>query len=281
MLEELLAVFDDPRLLRLSPRHQLAILRMAAEAVRSGGYTAGPVQCMEDNAVEACNGIVLQDQEKWYFPGIRSRARSQERQSRYNQKRRQTTEVSSNDGSVVDCTQSTSLINYSVNTQLRPAGACARNIDVLCGQEEASSNDGGGCPPSLFDCFYETLPEPVKQPVKRAVKPQPWHQLLDAIVKVTKADSRASTLSHAVKVAKDLHRCDAPYTADDVLALPAILERQPWWKASGGVLSIQVIQKHIGLVRAVQKAVASAEPDEYRSLDQLQREAVQSRARRQ
>ena len=284
MLDTLLTFLKLPEVTQLTDNHYRTLVAMATEAVKHEGYIEH-----HDEFVLGLLGkyVAGRDERGWHFDMIRSRAWRLISKRKYAARIRSgEPKKSTVDASAVDCTQSTSLTKSSISTQERPAGACARNSNVLCGQERASTVDASARVRSesdgsnLFPDFNEPLAEPAKEPVKRTVRPEPWHPLFDAIVKVTKADSRDSTRSHVAKVAKDLHGCEPAYAADDVLALPAILEHQPWWKASGGVLSIQVVQRHIGLVRSAKKAAVKVEPDEYKSLDQLQREAVQSRSKR-
>lgn len=252
MLEELLAVFDDERLLRLSPHHQLAILRMAAEACRSEGYTDGPVRLMEENAVDACKGIILQDGDRWYFPGIRSRARNQARRRRDNN-RRKTSPPTLNVTSAEECTHSSSsVLNPDMENQLRPAGTHARNIDALSESEAGdvkrqSDMCAGGF---LFPDMDE--PAPPAKPEGHRRGPE-WKDLFDAIATVAGDDKRKSTRSWIAKVADDLRSGESPYTAADVLALKELLIKQPWWRRDM-VISPAVIQKHIGLVRLAREA---------------------------
>ena len=118
------------------------------------------------------------------------------------------------------------------------------------------------------------LPAP-KQERKLPV-PKPWDHLRDAVMEVAASDRRASTYSHAVKVAKDLYECDPPYTPEDVRKLPAILVQQPWWAHAGGVLTIQVVQKHIGLVRAMTPAATVAPAEKCADLAVLRQRAIDS-----
>lgn len=284
MLQALLELRAQVILLDVPESTQAWLWNHALLAADNGGYVVDPDPVTEYLGLP--ESLLARDKDgRWHFPGLRKRAKRKAKHAKYNSKRRSSNDQkSSNDQSAVDCTQSTSSIQSTVSNQLRPAGACARNIDILCGHEDGGRKTTSGRKTteasSLFDDFDEIVPELVKEPPKRKVKPEPWHPVFDAVVEVTRADSRASTRSHVAKVAKDLHGCAPPYTAADVLALPAILEQQPWWKSSGGVLSIQVVQRHIGLVRAVRETAQPVGEEEYKSLDQLRIEALQSRRKK-
>jgi hypothetical protein len=68
-------------------------------------------------------------------------------------------------------------------------------------------------------------------------------------VEVTGVDTSLSAkASHVGKVRKALAEAKPPYTAADVLALPALLAQQTPW-AAGRKVTVGEIEKHIDLVR--------------------------------
>lgn len=73
--------------------------------------------------------------------------------------------------------------------------------------------------------------------------------LWDAIVAVTGADQTLKpTAAHIGRVKKTLLAANPPYTAEDVLALPAIAAKQMTW-AAGRVLTLGEVEKYIDKVR--------------------------------
>ena len=288
MLQALLEIRAQVALLDVTESTQAWLWNNATLAADNGGYVVDP------DPVTAYLGLPVtvlatDGPGSWYFPVLRKRAQDKARRKRDNDKRRQTS-VTSNVTSVIDMGREEGIKEEKAGRGIEGVVGGGKGKDEggeLRGGEEGKDQGDvkrqsvtsnvtivSDAIPTLFQDFSASVPKPVK---KRAVKPEPWHQVFDAIVAVTKADSRASTRSHAAKVAKDLHWCVPPYTADDVHALPVILEQQPWWKSSGGMLSIQVVQRHIGLVRAVQDVASPAGEEEYKSLDQLRIAAIQSR----
>lgn len=129
----------------------------------------------------------------------------------------------------------------------------------------------------MFPDFAD--PENNSQVKGKTRRPRPWDQLLNAIAKVTVADNRRSTWTHMAKVALDLYRCSPPYTPEEVFRLPEVLKRQSWWRIDM-VVSAQIIQKHIGLVRAVRECPLPVS-ETIKSLDRLRHEAVISRRQKQ
>ena len=175
-------------------------------------------------------------------------------------------------------------------------GLAEEGVGVQPAVEDDATDDRGGEPPeellgrldwarqtnddesvqSILELImFPNFSEPNRGPKKRRPT-KPWHSLWDAIAEVSGADSRESTRAHVAKVARDLYNCDLPYTPEEVRKLPAVLAEQPWWQ-TGMKVSIQVIQKHIGLVRDA-AAIPTVEPtDECVDLAELRKRAIRSR----
>ena len=264
MFEAILEVRDQVDKLAVPDGTHAWLWRNALKAAENGGYLIGPDPTDELGLPAS---VLRQDGDgRWYFPPMRTAARAKERNKRYDQKRRNPTKASESDGSLLDCTQSNSLLTPTVSNQIQPAGACARNSNILCEPDSESDKSVGirqkrrnPTVSSESDALFPDFNEPLPPKPKKPRKTQPWDPLFDAIKEVTGADGRTSTSNHIGKVANDLYRCTPPYTPEDVRRLPAILAQQPWWRASGAVVSIQLIQKHIGLVRAAAETVSTEE----------------------
>lgn len=90
---------------------------------------------------------------------------------------------------------------------------------------------------------------PADSPPPPAPKPRPRDPLWDAIVAITGADASIKTIaSHIGRIRKVLSEAKPPYSAADVLALPAAAAQHLPWTA-GRVLTLGEIEKNIGLVR--------------------------------
>jgi len=87
--------------------------------------------------------------------------------------------------------------------------------------------------------------------------PRPRDALFDAIVKITGADPSVSSQAARIgKVKKELLEADPPYTAEDVLNLPAIAKVKVDW-LKNRTITINEIPNHIHLARKVVSVKAS------------------------
>ena len=103
-------------------------------------------------------------------------------------------------------------------------------------------------PPPSEEILADASTQPPADKPKRVIvrKPDP---LWDAIVAVTGADQTLKpTAAHIGRVKKTLLAANPPYTAEDVLALPAIAARQMTW-AAGRALTLGEVEKYIDKVR--------------------------------
>ena len=269
MFKALIDLLRLPQLLQLDDRPYRILVAMAIEAAEGDGYIKTPYP---KTLGYVGPEVADEDAHGWYFPSLRRKAREKFRRKRDNNRRRKD-KATSNDGAVEDCTQSSSLIlTPNISSQLRPAGACARNSTILSKSEPGISEAGRDTPlfPGMSD--DDVIPEPL--PIRKA---QPHDALFDAVAAVTGADNQGSTRKMVAKVARSLLGCNPPYTPEDVHKLPEVLRQQPWWQR-GMTISPQIVQKHIGLVRALPQTTKEDTMDcEFKSLEQLRREALRSR----
>ena len=264
----------------------------AMRAVDNGGYVcdgAPPVPVGR----RLPSAVLRQDKcGRWYFPPIRAEARAEakakKRQWRYDQKHQKTTAVTfqgeeKGKGRGIENRRGLFNLLNTVNQSVKESTTVNQSIeekDNIVNQPNrvgahAGASHAEECQNSLFPEMNSPEPSrPAAEQKRKPPVPKPWDHLRAAIMEVTAADGRASTYGHAVMVAKDLYYCDPPYTPDEVRQLPAILVQQPWWAGTGGVITIQIVQKHIGLVRVVAREAVVALIDECADLAVLRQRAI-------
>jgi hypothetical protein len=138
-------------------------------------------------------------------------------------------------------------------------------------QETRANEPPSPAQPIKEDAAHPSRDKPATKSKKKLTekKPRPPDPLWDAIVHVTGADtSIKSQAAHVGKVRRELAESDPPYTAEDVLALPAAIQAEDYTFA----LTLGAIPKHIHLVRTKHPAQRKSEEErQRRSNDQLAR----------
>lgn len=294
MLQKLIDFLRSFPVTMLPDAAQLTVVHMALEAAENGGYIRRPdVRVLTPMGLE----VAAEDQHGWYFVALRSRARELARRKRDNDRRRTSkptlnveTDVERRSAPTLNvesdverrCVQSSEECTHSEEDCLRPntvlpsVPSLPSVIGIPHGPAGARSVEHQApstVPGLLFPEMEEPAPEQEKPKKPRA--PHPWEPLYQAVKEVTESDDRPSIRKFLWKVAYDLYHADPPYTPEEVLKLPAILEQQPWWEQSGKVISIAVLQKHIGLVRRVAEELPLLELPAM-TLAELEREAIRS-----